>query len=627
MRSVSSRAGCLIGLVMGLTLPGACSRSRWNAEHQPVIPDPARWAVLIGVDKYHHIKSDRTYCSADVQALGEALIHGGFTPERVLVLHEESPIGLYPTKANIERQVRLTLEAAGPNDLVLVVFSGRGVRLEGTSYLCPADAEMDPSHLIAVEVVYRLMQDSRAKWKLFVVDASQDEAAVPKEIVPRHLEGEIRGVSFSVPDVLPEGILLLVSSSPGQGVVEESKFAHGVFMHYLLEGLQGEADLNESGTVTLAEWARYATKSTEKYVATLDRTQNPMMRGNFPDFDLAVVRSALPPLQPVRKVRINFAAYSPNGLWIVSAADGGTVLVWDVQKGEPVITLRGHSGDVYCANYSPHGRTIVSASEDSTAMVWDSVNGQKLLTLQGHASHVLSATYSPNGLWIVTAALDGTVMVWDTETGTSLLTLRAHSAPILTAAFSPDGRRLVTASADTTAMVWDATSAKGLLTLRGHTAPVMSAAYSPDGLRIVTASDDKTAMVWDAESGRPLLTLKGHTGFVYSAAFSPDGQKIVSASSDHTAIVWDAASGRKFLTLEGHSDQVRSAAFSPDGRRIVTASSDGTVIVWDAETGQRLFTYRRHVYYLSRTYHSQEPGTGTRSCDGMSIPEEGTSGN
>ena len=34
--------------------------------------------MLVGVDKYDHIKPDLTYCGADVRALGEKLVEAGF---------------------------------------------------------------------------------------------------------------------------------------------------------------------------------------------------------------------------------------------------------------------------------------------------------------------------------------------------------------------------------------------------------------------------------------------------------------------------------------------------------------------------------------------------------------------
>src|SRR5262249_12347068 len=90
-----------------------------------------------------------------------------------------------------------------------------------------------------------------------------------------------------------------------------------------------------------------------------------------------------------------------------------------------------------------------------TAIVWDWApsghRGQPRVTLRGHTNAVLSAAFSPDGQSIVTASWDKTAIVWDAASGQARATLRGHTGPVNTAAFSPDGRYVVTPSADGTA--------------------------------------------------------------------------------------------------------------------------------------------------------------------------------
>ena len=76
-------------------------------------------------------------------------------------------------------------------------------------------------------------------------------------------------------------------------------------------------------------------------------------------------------------------------------------------------------------------------------------SGQLLLTLTGHSGQVWDAAFSPDGKHIVTASSDKSAIVWDAATGEKSAILKGHSAVVETAAFSPDGTRIVTASDDT----------------------------------------------------------------------------------------------------------------------------------------------------------------------------------
>jgi eukaryotic-like serine/threonine-protein kinase len=282
---------------------------------------------------------------------------------------------------------------------------------------------------------------------------------------------------------------------------------------------------------------------------------------------------------------VRCAAYSPDGVRIVTASDDGTAKVWEAAGGKELLTLNGHGGSAFCAVFSLDSQRIVTASRDGIARVWEAASGRELLSLAGHGGVVRSAAWSPDGQRIATGSWDRTAKVWEAATGKELLTLKGHSDAVFSVAFSPDSRRIVTGSVDETARVWETSTGKELLALKGHARQLTSAAFSPDGQRIVTGSWDNTAKVWEAAGGRELLTLKGHSHGVLSVSFSPDGQRIVTGSSDNTARVWEAATGKELLSLKGHSGGVSSVAFSPDGQQILTGSYDNTAKLWEAPGG------------------------------------------
>jgi WD40 repeat protein len=66
-------------------------------------------------------------------------------------------------------------------------------------------------------------------------------------------------------------------------------------------------------------------------------------------------------------------AFSPGGRYVASGGLGGTVDLWDVEKGKRVRSFGKHRGGVTCLAFSPDGKRLASGSNNSTVLVWDLV--------------------------------------------------------------------------------------------------------------------------------------------------------------------------------------------------------------------------------------------------------------
>lgn len=239
------------------------------------------WAILVGVNDYASF-TDLRYAASDMSALKDRLISAGFPEDHVFLVQTEAADSKYlPFKANIEKQLKMVLGFAGPNDLVVVAFSGHGLYLDGARYLCPTEADVDRSEtLISVDDVYKQLQGSQASLKVFIVDACRNDprpsgrkSASPKQDLAA------LGKAFEQP---PPGIVLLSSCAAGEISMESEKFGHGVFMNFLLEGLDGKADENTDEIVSLSEAADYAGRMTKVFVArTYNDSQRPFISGDL----------------------------------------------------------------------------------------------------------------------------------------------------------------------------------------------------------------------------------------------------------------------------------------------------------------------------------------------------------
>ncbi len=148
-------------------------------------------------------------------------------------------------------------------------------------------------------------------------------------------------------------------------------------------------------------------------------------------------------------------ALSADGTMVASGG-GENVAIWDLETGELIRVLVGHTNTVRSAAFSPDGALIASGSSDDTVRLWDISSGQELRRFEGHGDDVNGVEFTSSGKYIVSASDDATMRVWDTATG-RLVRVYVHGSPSQTDADGPwlasDSSTLVSTSY--TMKVWN----------------------------------------------------------------------------------------------------------------------------------------------------------------------------
>jgi hypothetical protein len=267
----------------------------------PAQPPGDRYALLVGVREYDEGElRSLQYPEADVTDLAGVLRGAGYRPENIVLLTQTEgarKARFLPLAANIRRELRLLLKNCSPADNVLVALAGHGVQFKGDdeSYFCPMDARLtDRQTLVAVSDLYRELEQCRAGVRVLLVDACRD---APQAVGARsRAQVDLESVTRPQKKLPPGGVAALFSCSAGERAFEDAELRHGIFFHFVIQGLLGAADLDQDGNVDLDELAQFVKKRVPDFArARYGAEQLPEARGQVRGLvSLAHVRTTPP---------------------------------------------------------------------------------------------------------------------------------------------------------------------------------------------------------------------------------------------------------------------------------------------------------------------------------------------
>ncbi len=273
---------------------------------------------------------------------------------------------------------------------------------------------------------------------------------------------------------------------------------------------------------------------------------------------------------------------------IISSSRDRTVKLWNWETGECLQTIEGKYRRVsFARNFASMSmdRHRIIFTGDDVIRIFDIQTGNYVHALEGHTAKILCLALSQDKRYLASSSYDQTIRIWDLETGKCLQVLDKHTDLIRSVIFHPNGKFLLSGSDDRTIVLWDLDLGEPIMKRFGQVNAVNDIALSPDGKYLVNTNDDETISLWDLEGGKYLRALQGHTRRIWSVAISPDGKYLVSASSDRTIKIWDFATGDCLRTINC-TRSVFGVVISPDSKMLLSSGSDIQTMLWDLETGE-----------------------------------------
>jgi hypothetical protein len=240
------------------------------------------FAIVVGIENYQNIpKAD--YAEHDAQTMKKYFEALGVPEENVILLTGEKA-----TKTGLTKYLEEWLpKNVTEGSRVYFYYSGHGAPdpADSTAYLVPwdGDASYLKSSAYPVSRLYEKLGALKAKQVVVMLDSCFSGAG-GRSVIAQGARPLVNVVTTAVP---ASSRLTVLSASAGDqisGTINDQ--GHGMFTYYLLKGLKGAADPDETGHVSLGALYSYVRKSVEKAAHRDNREQSPELYGANPELRL-----------------------------------------------------------------------------------------------------------------------------------------------------------------------------------------------------------------------------------------------------------------------------------------------------------------------------------------------------
>ncbi len=249
-------------------------------------------AVIIGINEYQDQKiPNLTFARADAEGVYQILTDpelGRIPPDNVILLLDEEA-----TQRNIRYAIGTKIpKRAGERDIVYIYFAGHGSPVMNPKsrsrdgmekYLVPTDAEIDDLRAtgISMDEIQRFFGWIESKQVMFFIDSCYSGEAGGRTFQNPQYQGRHLLSAEFLEDLASEGRLVVTACDVNEVSLETPDIGHGLFTHYLIEGLKGVADKDQDGLVTIHELYEYVFEQVSQHARKLGGSMRPIQKGSI----------------------------------------------------------------------------------------------------------------------------------------------------------------------------------------------------------------------------------------------------------------------------------------------------------------------------------------------------------
>ena len=235
-------------------------------------------AIIIGIQDYRRVPKAE-FANNDARLFYDYAVRGlGVRPENIKLLLDQQAddveiLGAFKNWLPLKSR-------KGQTD-VYVFYSGHGLPSDdgGSLYLLPHGVDrqfLDRTAIKQSEIVSALQAVNPKSVTLFIDACYSGQIRTGEMLLAsaRPIVIQPKASGF------PANFTVISASAPDQLASSSPELKHGVFSYFLMKGMEGEADLNKDGRITIEEMQSYLKEAVGRKAMALNRTQQPQVVGD-----------------------------------------------------------------------------------------------------------------------------------------------------------------------------------------------------------------------------------------------------------------------------------------------------------------------------------------------------------
>ena len=243
-----------------------------DTREKGIYSESSKYALIVGISEFtDDWITDLVYADNDADNFYQTLaVHNQYSKENITMLKDSEAV----KGAIITGLINLAGKANNKNDLLIFMYSGHGVSIGGESYILPVDAKIAKEDNIAEQIKKGdLLRDT-------LISVTELKEAVGESIANRVFfldacrtnvvsdekgGGGIAEVErLNNEDIDIDDVIIISATQQGMPSYESSTYMASYMSYSLNDGLRGDADMDESGFISIEELSGYMYERVEE---------------------------------------------------------------------------------------------------------------------------------------------------------------------------------------------------------------------------------------------------------------------------------------------------------------------------------------------------------------------------